>query len=156
MHGSIVRVAVYLALGAVAVLFSSCGAAAILIGHSVERSHVEDALASDYRMSSGDAERLVRSACDSLGIAVTDRREAEGEVLLAGEDPAGLAMDVRIQELERGFVRISVQAGSTMGDIFGGGASIRAQVNLVSQIRTLAAARQASVPAAQATSTSGN
>lgn len=146
----------FLALAAAIPVVTSCGAIAPFVVHAVERSNLEDALATDVHMPIADVERLAQEAAYQCGVAVTKRTESEREVLLVCEDPAHLSVEMRLRELERGFVRITVQAGSLFGDVFGGGESLRAQTNLVTQIRMHLMARTQQPPARAVSSTGSN
>lgn len=65
----------------------------------------------DARMTTWEAEQAVGVTYEKLGIALTEREEDRGVVLLSGATPAREAVWVRITPLDRGFVRFEVQPG---------------------------------------------
>ncbi len=117
--------------------------AGLLASHAAARAQQEDLSAADLRLTMEDAEQVVLAAYDDLGIKVVSRRALVTEVRISGEDPGRQSIETQIRQMDRGFVRVSCQVGSTIGDIVGQGNSTRAQADTMNRIQLIAGRRGA-------------
>ena len=114
------------------VLLGGCG---VVVGHAIHRDTREDAMAVTAKVSPVEAERRIRAVLSPKGIEFSERDESGDEILLKGNDPGGVSVEVEICSLDRGFVRITASAGSTLDDILNEGINARVAAEVRMAIR---------------------